>query len=596
MFLALGFLVWAVGILWIFIAELSTWILLGVWGAHLLLWSVSSVAAFRAARGTDPPPEGKNPWKALFLTRFIPGWGHLYAGHWVRGITLMLVCGAVFVWPVSEPWNVRASIAYWVLHGLVLADAYFILRRQNPVPARAAAWALTLVLLWSQLWIVPVLMTFAAEVYRIPSSSMEPTLMGGVSGSHSLAACPFGALHRPPTGDRIVVSKLAYAFGPVNRFDVAVFRYPLNQSKSFVSRVVGLPGEEILIHAGDLFVRGESGFRIVRKPLEIQDRLWIRFHEAEDAVADGTTFRSLWKNPGGVAPLPEGGLTWSDTGKNIAWIDYQEPLGDGSEHPVHDLRVSFEATVPNRESQVLARLENQYGTIELTWSTEQGSALACRLRNKVLKSVPIAPPFPKNSPCRVDLMVVDGEAIARWESTVLARLSLVETLDDAKDAQGNTSGAALGIRGGGAIIRRVQISRDIHYRGRGEREHGWGERQPLKIPEGHYLFLGDNVANSHDGRAWVERTFVLKDGRKILCESQQVQGSYRLPPEMLQKVNPEDVLFYVDGDQQGNEVVILRSEFASEEESRPFRFVDRRFITGKVVKVWWPLERERPVR
>src|SRR5208282_3306455 len=43
--------------------------------------------------------------------------------------------------------------------------------------------------------------------------------------------------------ERIFINKFVYRFEPIERGDVIVFWYPLDRSKSFIKRVVGLPGE-----------------------------------------------------------------------------------------------------------------------------------------------------------------------------------------------------------------------------------------------------------------------------------------------------------------------------------------------------------------
>jgi signal peptidase I len=55
---------------------------------------------------------------------------------------------------------------------------------------------------------------------------------------------------------RIFVNKFVYRFEEIRRGDVIVFRFPLDQSKSYIKRVVGLPGDEVEIKAGDLFING----------------------------------------------------------------------------------------------------------------------------------------------------------------------------------------------------------------------------------------------------------------------------------------------------------------------------------------------------
>ena len=54
--------------------------------------------------------------------------------------------------------------------------------------------------------------------------------------------------------ERIFINKFVYRFEPINRGDVVVFWYPLDRSKSFIKRVVGLPGETVEIRQGAVFV------------------------------------------------------------------------------------------------------------------------------------------------------------------------------------------------------------------------------------------------------------------------------------------------------------------------------------------------------
>jgi signal peptidase I len=79
------------------------------------------------------------------------------------------------------------------------------------------------------------LITFVAQAFRVQGTSMEPLLRDG---------------------DRILVNKLAYRLGDIERGDVVVFWYPRDPSVSFIKRVVGRPGDRVEIRSGRLFVNG----------------------------------------------------------------------------------------------------------------------------------------------------------------------------------------------------------------------------------------------------------------------------------------------------------------------------------------------------
>lgn len=58
--------------------------------------------------------------------------------------------------------------------------------------------------------------------------------------------------------ERIFINKFVYRFEPIERGDVIVFWYPLDRSKSFIKRVVGLPGETIEIRLGHVYINGDE--------------------------------------------------------------------------------------------------------------------------------------------------------------------------------------------------------------------------------------------------------------------------------------------------------------------------------------------------
>jgi signal peptidase I len=56
--------------------------------------------------------------------------------------------------------------------------------------------------------------------------------------------------------ERIFINKFVYHFESVARGDVVVFRYPRDPAKSYIKRVIGVPGDRILIERGRVYVNG----------------------------------------------------------------------------------------------------------------------------------------------------------------------------------------------------------------------------------------------------------------------------------------------------------------------------------------------------
>src|SRR5437764_9013517 len=60
--------------------------------------------------------------------------------------------------------------------------------------------------------------------------------------------------------ERIFINKFTYRFGSGNieRGDLVVFWFPLDRTKSYIKRVVGLPGDTVMIDHGKVYVNGAA--------------------------------------------------------------------------------------------------------------------------------------------------------------------------------------------------------------------------------------------------------------------------------------------------------------------------------------------------
>jgi signal peptidase I len=124
---------------------------------------------------------------------------------------------------------------------------YFAKRRGAGAPE--PAWVEYAASFFPVLLVVFLLRSFVAEPFKIPSSSMRPTL---------------------EVGDFILVNKFAYGLRlpiveakviPVaepQRGDVVVFRYPVNPSQDFIKRVVGVAGDVVTYQDKKLTVNGQA--------------------------------------------------------------------------------------------------------------------------------------------------------------------------------------------------------------------------------------------------------------------------------------------------------------------------------------------------
>ena len=89
--------------------------------------------------------------------------------------------------------------------------------------------------------------SFVVEPFKIPSTSMVPTLL---VGDHIFVNKFVYGLRIPFTKTRIWDGR------DPKRGEVIVFIYPEDESKDFIKRVVGLPGDHVQVKGRDLFVNG----------------------------------------------------------------------------------------------------------------------------------------------------------------------------------------------------------------------------------------------------------------------------------------------------------------------------------------------------
>ncbi|MGI8784416.1 MAG: signal peptidase I [Acidobacteriota bacterium] len=57
--------------------------------------------------------------------------------------------------------------------------------------------------------------------------------------------------------ERIFVNKSVYHFSTISRGEIVVFWYPRDTTKSFIKRVIGVPGDTVEVRGGSVYINGE---------------------------------------------------------------------------------------------------------------------------------------------------------------------------------------------------------------------------------------------------------------------------------------------------------------------------------------------------
>ncbi len=106
--------------------------------------------------------------------------------------------------------------------------------------------------------------------------------------------------------ERIFINKLVYRLESIERGDIIVFRYPRDPRKSFIKRVIALPGDHVRIAAGRLYVNGE---RVMEPyvPGEFQDaRSYPDLEVPENTYFVLGDHRSMSNDSRDFGPVPRG--------------------------------------------------------------------------------------------------------------------------------------------------------------------------------------------------------------------------------------------------------------------------------------------------
>ena len=406
---------------------------------------------------------------------------------------------------------------------------------------------------------------FCIEAYQIPTSSMQPTLMGSVEAN----------VH-----DRILVNKLIQTFRDPKRWDITVFKYPLQKNQNYVKRIVGMPGDRLYISGGNVYqVEGDGEnrkFTVLRKPDDLQEETWKNVYpQRRNTRAETKSLPQVFgASPSRAVDEIEGGFTLETNGKTAflyfrdetdggmvdrVWdgypVDVARPMreqeaGNGflvnqnrPQEIVPDVRlgcvVSIEKALKEFSLAIeVVRPEHEKYTYAFAVRGGKG-VLEVRGADKSIvlgKSNEFDVALTPGTPTQLSFAHVDEQLIAWQDGTELQRFESAQwscregcaipfsnPFTAPSDRKVSPQFRCTG--GGKVTLTEVRIDRDQHY----TRETA---PEIIDVPEGHYYMMGDNTLQSIDSRGWTAITIgVDKDLNIVPLDSpdcvRQIRGNKR---------------------------------------------------------------------
>lgn len=432
---------------------------------------------------------------------------------------------------------------------------------------------------------------FLVEAYKIPTGSMQPTLLGNSDTE---------------IFDRILVDKFSYHYRDPERFEVAVFKYPLDRSKSFIKRIVGMPGEWLSIRNGDIFTRTDETqpWQILRRPASVMGAVWKRLDPAEQRYAAWKPLDSTrgWSIDGRarVSARGDGAVRFpgDNAGINDSYRDgYPGKMGSllsrargvPSDHQVADLRLTGEVTalagcrrvvVELREGRQIHRFEIPGPAADAGATPLVGFEESASQGNEARSATAPGAAWRLAAGDATSFAVqnVDDQLQLELDGDVVATLDVPPSINQA-------SSFTVRVEGEGADFDELETWRDIYYTA------GTKGRE-FRIPAGHYVMLGDNTQDSSDSREWLFATHRW-DGPG--SNGEYVRGNL-FPPQPRDPLNGNPIVVqggadgprYFFRDEWGElHDFVARPGTQGPNEEAPY--VARELIVGRAVLVFWPL-------
>lgn len=422
---------------------------------------------------------------------------------------------------------------------------------------------------------------------RVDSGSMAPTLLGihrhvecGDCGygfpceiepfpAAARVACPNcgyqensvdGTEKGNLPGDGLLVDRSVYSWRTPQRWEVVSFRLPARADQICVKRVVGLPGEKVMIRQGDVYVGGE----MQRKTLDQQRAVAILVHDANyqptlfptpPARWSGENASSRWGSAGGRfahAPGPEQGVfDWlvyrhwrrvpNQPGK-VELVPVDDTCGYSQKHPrrveevspVRDLLVSFDLVRTWDDGELAVRMTDGNTEFEFRVSPATGQYQA-RIGGRILPDGVGRLPGPIGR-THVELSTIDRQYLVAMDRTVIGTW----THPPVKPFRSSTiEPVRIGASRLGVVIENLRLFRDVYYAQPTGFHARWGVARPIQLAEDEFFVLGDNSPVSEDSRVWAEGPGVpatLLTGRPLLVHLPMRQ--IRLGPLEFQVPDP----------------------------------------------------------
>jgi len=337
---------------------------------------------------------------------------------------------------------------------------------------------------------------FVLEVFKIPTKSMQPTLLGD-----------------PWTGDKILVNKFAYDFRDPERWDVVVFKYPDNTAKNYIKRVVGLPGETIHVRDGDVYIDGQ----IARKPWPVQQALWRLRPQSTAAATWKPDDPTAWQLRDdeftvdcGDAPEPQ----YLNYGRDV--LAYEERDFLVSHHPFFRM--------PTSDAMVQFHLvpRQMAGSVHVAFDVRTAARVS-EVVDQWTVRVPIGaePQQPevfhsgklaaRGQPYRLEKGRATLVQVCNVDMTLLVRIGGRELVrHDYEPSRrifrwrgfGRETDIQIGCKQGHVAFREPSISVDVYYTQHPQKR---AVLSPHTLDSDEFFVLGDNSCNSNDSRGWKER-------------------------------------------------------------------------------------------